>query len=90
MTEMNNENEPVQETVEMIGQMDTDQIESGIPGETVAEQDPLLEISVLDYLKFKLNPKNFGKEILPADLPVDEAPDDAAVTACKELGKALA
>ena len=31
------------------------------------ETDPLMEISVLDYLKFKLNPKNFGKEILPAD-----------------------
>ena len=29
------------------------------------------EISVLDYLKFKLNPKNFGKEILPASHPVD-------------------
>ncbi len=27
------------------------------------------EISVLDYLKFKLNPKNFGKEILPAENP---------------------
>ena len=77
MTEMNNENEPVLETVEMIGQMDTDQSASGVPVETGAEQDPLLEISVLDYLKFKLNPKNFGKEILPADLPVDEAPDDA-------------
>ena len=28
------------------------------------------EISVLDYLKFKLNPKNFGKEILPAENPL--------------------
>ena len=27
------------------------------------------EISVLDYLKFKLNPKNFGKEILPEENP---------------------
>ncbi len=34
------------------------------------------EISVLDYLKFKLNPKNFGKEILPEENPVyPENPD---------------
>ncbi len=32
-------------------------------------RDPYEEISVLDYLKFKLNPKNFGKEILPAESP---------------------
>ena len=32
------------------------------------------EISVLDYLKFKLNPKNFGKEILPEENP-DILPD---------------
>lgn len=31
------------------------------------EPDPYAEISVLDYLKFKLNPKNFGKEILPEE-----------------------
>ena len=34
------------------------------------------EISVLDYLKFKLNPKNFGKEILPAANPVEESAGD--------------
>ena len=34
------------------------------------------EISVLDYLKFKLNPKNFGKEILPEENP-DILPDGA-------------
>lgn len=35
------------------------------------------EISVLDYLKFKLNPKNFGKEILPEENPelIQEAPE---------------
>ena len=31
--------------------------------------DPYAEISVLDYLKFKLNPKNFGKEIMPEENP---------------------
>lgn len=31
--------------------------------------DPYAEISVLDYLKFKLNPKNFGREILPEENP---------------------
>ena len=36
------------------------------------------EISVLDYLKFKLNPKNFGKEILPAESPVETEFDEAA------------
>ena len=40
------------------------------------------EISVLDYLKFKLNPKNFGKEILPEENPAilpdgAEAAEDA-------------
>ena len=40
--------------------------------QTAAEdggRDPYAEISVLDYLKFKLNPKNFGKEILPEESP---------------------
>ena len=38
------------------------------------------EISVLDYLKFKLNPKNFGKEILPEENPdiLPEGSDYAA------------
>ena len=37
------------------------------------------EISVLDYLKFKLNPKNFGKEILPEENP-DILPDSVGNT----------
>lgn len=44
------------------------------------ETDPLTEISVLDYLKFKLNPKNFGKEILPANNPAMKADDISAET----------
>ncbi len=35
------------------------------------------EISVLDYLKFKLNPKNFGKEILPEENPAFAAAEAA-------------
>lgn len=44
------------------------------------------EISVLDYLKFKLNPKNFGKEILPEENP-DILPEetDAAEDESSEL-----
>ena len=34
------------------------------------------EISVLDYLKFKLNPKNFGKEILPEENPAFSVSED--------------
>ena len=37
------------------------------------------EISVLDYVKFKLNPKNFGKEILPEDYP-ELIPEDPGNT----------
>ena len=36
------------------------------------------EISVLDYLKFKLNPKNFGKEILPEENPAFDVSGDAS------------
>ncbi|MBQ6520743.1 MAG: glycosyltransferase family 39 protein [Anaerolineaceae bacterium] len=54
--------------------------EAGVPEENMA--DPYEEISVLDYLKFKLNPKNFGKEILPENTPGaddTEAEDGPAV-----------
>lgn len=47
------------------------------------------EISVLDYLKFRLNPKNFGKEILPEEnpyAPVIET-EDGAVVAERRPGK---
>ncbi len=40
---------------------------TGAADETII--DPYAEISVLEYLKFKLNPKNFGKEILPENPP---------------------
>ena len=54
--------EIIQETVEGPEEIED---QSGMPEEAAA--DPIDEISVLDYLKFRLNPKNFGKEILPAE-----------------------
>ena len=56
--------------------------------QTAAEdggRDPYAEISVLDYLKFKLNPKNFGKEILPEESPfsVDTDGNDVAAPAAQ-------
>ena len=77
MNEINEENKPVQETVETIELTEAEQPVSDISAKTVTESDPLLEISVLDYLKFKLNPKNFGKEILPADHLQAENGDDS-------------
>ncbi len=65
-------NESVVETAETHEQDGADAVEIS----TETENDPLLEISVLDYLKFKLNPKNFGKEILPDDHPVNTESDD--------------
>ena len=53
--------------------------ESPLEAEPEQVKDPAYEISVLDYLKFKLNPKNFGKEILPMEAPGSEdAPADEA------------
>ena len=50
------------------------------------------EISVLDYLKFKLNPKNFGKEILPEDNPelLQSGPDGTETASGAKTGPAFA
>ena len=92
-TEINEEKETVQETIETIELTETEQSVSDIPAETGAENDPLLEISVLDYLKFKLNPKNFGKEILPADHlqaeNMDPSAEDPSIKAEPSLGEKL-
>ncbi len=54
--------------------------------EVEKETDPLTEISVLDYLKFRLNPKNIGKEILPTESPsaVDEDNEDEEASVRKQ------
>lgn len=46
------------------------------------------EISVLDYLKFRLNPKNIGKEILPEENPYAAAIDteDGAAVVKRQPG----
>ncbi len=45
------------------------------------------EISVLDYLKFRLNPKNFGKEILPEENPYAVVSENGTVVAERQPGK---
>ncbi|MBR6090386.1 MAG: glycosyltransferase family 39 protein, partial [Anaerolineaceae bacterium] len=47
------------------------------------------EISVLDYVKFKLNPKNFGKEILPAENPVSAQATENTAGTLSGLGSFL-
>lgn len=79
---INNEKQEITGTAEEVlsiksdGEMYTASEENGnVPAvesdehELEAVNDPFTEISVLDYLKFRLNPKNFGKEILPAEDP---------------------
>ena len=51
--------------------------------------DPLFEISVLDYLKFRLNPRNFGKEILPADSPAEVRTDEIGADDHSPAGQSL-
>lgn len=78
-TEEIREVETNSETEDLIEQVLPDQPLPDTDLSLEQEPDPLNEISVLDYLKFKLKPGNFRKEILPAEyLPEKDEADDAA------------
>ena len=62
------ESTPVEDPDELIP-VTTDLNDQPETADDSGTTDPYAEISVLDYLKFKLNPKNFGKEILPEENP---------------------
>ena len=80
------ESTPVEDPDELIP-VTTDLNDQPEAADDSGNTDPYAEISVLDYLKFKLNPKNFGKEILPEVNPTvyDGTDDGTEPTATEKI-----